>query len=138
MAQSTLHFGIGMICATAFTIKPVLQAWLAAKGGRQSSAAVEGRSTPTMSTVIARWCLWSYAAGLFAVLPAIARRFTGIEPTRPLWNVFLAYPLIDRLPLPSIILGELVMGTILASQYAILLLAIHRASRHTITDIQEP
>ncbi|MFU8780704.1 MAG: hypothetical protein ACNA71_06730 [Kiritimatiellia bacterium] len=128
MAQSTFHFGFGMLCATAFSIKPILQTWLTLLGGRQGTAAAEGQSVPSMSTVIAHWCLWSYAAGIVAVIPAIARRLLGTELTHPIWNLFLFYPLIDRLPIPSIILGELLMGTILAAQYATILLAIHQAS----------
>ena len=142
MAQSTFHFGFGMLCATVFTIKPVLQAWRATRGGRQrsfattgfrqeatkwqpSAAAVSPLALP-LSTAMARWCLWSYAIGALAVFPALARRITGVEPTHPIWNLFVAYPLIDRLPLPSIILGELLMGSILGAQYARMLLAIYR------------
>jgi len=134
MAQSTFHFGFGMLCATVFTLKPVLRAWLeTSSGGRQSPAAVAEPPTPVISPAIARWCLWSYAIGALAVVPAIARRLIGIDPTRPFWNIFLFYPQIDRLPLPSIILGELLMGTILAAQYATILLAIylHRPHRQS-------
>lgn len=131
MAQSTFHFGFGMVCATLCTIKPVLQALHAAHRVRQSSAAVGETYVPTASNVIARWCLWSYAAGIVAVVPAIARRLIGSDPTHPLWNLFLFYPIIDRLPIPSIILGELVMGSILATQYAVILLAIHQSNQPT-------
>jgi hypothetical protein len=115
MAQSTLHFGFGMLCATAFSIKPVLSAWL---------------QKNSMAGVIAKWCLTSYGLGLFAVFPAIFRRFTAMEPTHPLWNLFLGYPLISKLPLPSILLGELVIGSMFAIQYAIILMAIYRCSQN--------
>ena len=131
MAQSTFHFGFGMFCATLCTIKPVLQALLAAHRVRQSSDAVGETPIPTVSNTIARWCLWSYAAGIVAVVPAIARRLIGSDPTLPLWNLFFLYPIIDRLPIPSIILGELVMGIILAAQYCIIILAIHQSNQPT-------
>ncbi len=129
MAQSTFHFGFGMLCATVCTIKPVIQAWCAARipEGRQSpAAAVAAPNVPTLSSAIARWCLWSYAIGTLAVFPAVVRRMTGMEPTHPAWNLFVGYPLIDRLPLPSIILGEILMGSILGAQYGLILLAIYR------------
>lgn len=114
MAQSTLHFGIGMLCATALTLRPVWRAW---------------RNKLPLATPIARWCLWSYGIGAVAVIPAMARRLTDVDPTHPLWNLCIAYPLLDKLPLPSIALGELLMATILAVQYGSILLAIYRISR---------
>ena len=125
MAQSTFHFGFGMLCATAFTIKPVLQAWFATKGGRIAQQA----SCHTLSDAIARWCLWSYAIGALAVVPAVFRRLTGIEPTHPAWNIFVAYPLIDLLPLPSLLVGELFMAASLAAQYGTMLAAIYQISQ---------
>jgi len=140
MAQSTFHFGFGMLCATVCTIKPVIQAWCSKRitggrqspniipGGRQSPAAAATAATnvPTLSSAIARWCLWSYAIGTLAVIPAIVRRMTGIEPTHPIWNLFVGYPLIDRLPLPSIIVGEVLMGSILGTQYCLIILAVYQ------------
>ena len=153
MAQSTFHFGFGMLCATVCTIKPVIQAWCSKRitggrqspniipGGRQRSLATTGfrqeatkwqspaaaaTNVPTLSSAIARWCLWSYAIGTLAVIPAIVRRMTGIEPTHPIWNLFVGYPIIDRLPLPSIIVGEVLMGSILGAQYCLILLAIYQ------------
>ena len=100
-----------MLCATLCTIKPVLLAWIHHR---------------PLARLVARWCLWSYAIGTLAVLPAIARRTTGIEPTHFIWNLFVAYPLIDRLPLPSILIGEILTGTIWGAQYSLILYALHR------------
>ncbi len=38
----------------------------------------------------------------------------------------MLYSFVDRLPVPSIIVGELLMGSILGAQYGSILLAIHQ------------
>ncbi len=111
MAQSTLHFSLGMIVASAFHLRPLLRAWCQHK---------------PLAGLIGCWILWSYMLGLYAVFPAIVRRITDADLSRPIWNVFLFYPLIDRLPLPSIILGDLLTGGVIALQYGLMLLAIYQ------------
>ncbi len=126
MAQSTFHFGFGMLCATACTIKPILIAWRSTDKHKKNTPHMAAPNvTPVLSSAIARWCLLSYAMGTWAVIPAVARRLTGVEPTHFLWNLFFLYTLIDRLPLPSIIIGELLVGIILGAQYGSILLAIY-------------
>lgn len=117
MAQSTLHFSIGMLLASALTLKPVILAL---------------KQRIPASPSIARWCCASYALGLYATLPAIIRRLTQNPELgqSAWWNLFIAYPLIGKLPLPSLALGELLMGILLAAQYATILLAIHRLNKN--------
>ncbi len=114
MAQSTLHFSFGMILGTLTALPPVWRAWQ------------QGRP---VARLVARWCLLSYALGLYAALPAIIRRLAD-DPqlgSGPLWNLFLLYPLLDHLQLPSIAGGELAVAALFGLQYAVILLAIRRA-----------
>ncbi len=80
------------------------------------------------------WCLLSAALGTYAAVPAICRRLSGNPEIGEgaWWNLFLFYPLFDRLPLPRMILGELITGTLFCLQYAAILLAIHRARQGLI------
>ena len=116
MAQSTLHFSLGMAVGTLAALPPLWRAW---RRGRP------------VTRPVARWCLLAYALGLFAVLPAIIRRLTG-DPQLGSgigWNVFLFYPLLARLDLPSIVGGELALAGLFCMQYGVILLAIRRARR---------
>lgn len=120
MAQSTLHLSFGMLLGTLFSLPPFWRAWQ--------------RGLPVARTVL-RWILLSYALGIYAVLPAIVRRFSSNPDIGSSigWNVFLFFPLVDRLPLPSILVGELAVGSIFALQYAVMLLAIRR-TQHRFAD----
>jgi hypothetical protein len=65
--------------------------------------------------------------GIYATLPGIMRRISGSDIWTGWWsNIFIGYHLIEKIPLPSIALGELCSGCIFATQYAIILLAIYR------------
>jgi hypothetical protein len=124
MAQSTLHLSFGMLIGTLLSIRPLWRAW------------VQDRP---VARPIARWCLITLAMGIIAVIPALVRRL-GDNPDIGRgagWNLFLFYPLLDRLPLPSILAGELAAAGLFALQYAVILLAIRRAYRHTIRGTSE-
>lgn len=113
MAQSTLHFSFGMILGTLGALPPLWRAW---------------RQGRPVARLVGRWCLLSYALGLYAVLPAIIQRLAD-DPalgSGPWWNLCLLYPLFDRLALPSIVGGELAIATLFGLQYAVILLAIRR------------
>ncbi|HAS81369.1 MAG TPA: hypothetical protein DCS43_01505 [Verrucomicrobia bacterium] len=115
MAQSTLHLSAGMLLGTLLAVPRVWRAWQAGKA---------------VSPAIARWCLLSYGLGLYALLPSIIRRLAAAPGLAdgPAWNLFLFYPLIQRLDLPSIALGELTTASLFALQYATILIAIHRTN----------
>jgi len=117
MAQSTLHVSFGMILGTLAALPPVWRAW---RRGRP------------LARLVARWCLLNCALGLYAVFPAIVRRVTGNPEigTAPGWNLFLLYPLLDHLNLPSIVGGEMAIAALFLLQYTVILLAIQRARRN--------
>ncbi len=114
MAQSTLHFAFGMAIGSAWALPQLWQRW-------KRRAALTG--------VIGRWLLLSYGLGLYATLPSILRRASnGAEWATDTWaNIFLFYPLIERLNTPSIALGEFCIAACFAAQYGLILLAIRRA-----------
>ena len=116
MAQSTLHFAFGMAAGSAWALPALWRKWI--------------QKSP-VSGAIARWLLLAYGMGLYATLPSILRRISGdAEWATAGWTqIFLLYPLIERLNTPSIALGELAIVACFAAQYAIIILAIHRAKR---------
>ncbi len=111
---STLHFALGMALGMLIVLRPIYRAWIQAK---------------PLSTLIARGMLLSYGLGIYSTIPAITRRLTGNTQTGSAtgWNLFLFYPLFDRLPIPSIFVGEMAMALLFMLQYAIILLALRRA-----------
>ena len=124
MAQSTLHLSFGMLIGTLLSIRPLWLAWM--------------QDRP-VARPIARWCLLTLALGFFAVIPAMVRRLFHLPGigTGAGWNLFLFYPLLDRLELPSILAGELATAALFSLQYAVILLAIRRAYRNSIRDTSE-
>ncbi len=116
MAQSTLHFAIGMTVGTVAAVPAVATAW------RQHKA---------LAGPFLRWLLLSYALGAYATIPNLLRR-TGYLPS--LWesnwmNLFLLHHLIDHFATIHIVLGELAVGLVVGLQYGLLLLAIRRSSQ---------
>lgn len=102
-----------MVLGTLVALPPVWRAW---------------RQGRPVAHRIARWCLLSYALGLYAVLPAIIRRLAD-DPqigSGPWWNLFLFYPLFDHLQLPSIAGGELAIAALFGLQYSVIVLAIRQ------------
>jgi hypothetical protein len=115
MAQASIHFATGMLAGTIWQLPRLRQHWQ--------------QRTPLAKT-IAHWIFASYALGAYATLPSILWHTAGIDIRSAWWaNIFLLYPLIEKLPLPSIALGELCCGTIFACQYSLMLLAIYRLNR---------
>jgi hypothetical protein len=116
MAQSTLHFALGMAAGSAWALPRVWRCW---------------RQTRPMAAAIGRWLLLAYGLGLYASIPSVLRRITDGAPwaTSGWTHVFLLYPLIEAFDLPSLALGELCIAGCFAAQYALILFAIHRAHR---------
>ncbi len=116
MAHSTLHFAAGMAVASVFTLPPLLAAWW--------------RRRP-LARPFARWCLTSYAVGIFAVVPGILRRL-GVPDAicdHPRMNIFLLYPWINDVKPGAVTSGPLIMGAMLGGQYLLLLAALMLARR---------
>ena len=120
MAQSTLHFAFGMAIGSAWVLPALWKRW---------------KQALPMATTIGRWLILAYGLGLYASLPSLLRRITGgAEWSTAGWtNLFLFYPLIEKLDLPSIALGELCIALCFAAQYGLILLAIRRANGSGLT-----
>ncbi len=117
MASSTLHFSVGMLLGSLFTIPAVVHAW---------------HQKGPVAYPLVKWCLLSILFGIYAVIPAIVRRIGDSPETgsHAVWNLFIFYPVIERLHLPGILAGELICIAIFSLQYATILLAILRARKH--------
>ena len=70
----------------------------------------------------------AYGLGVYAVVPNLLRRAGVPHDVCEGWymNVFLLSSLLNRLVQGGTIYGPFVMGTLIAAQYAVLLLAIRR------------
>ena len=114
MAQSTLHFAFGMAVGSVWVLPGLWKRW---------------KQALPMAGTIGRWLLLSYGLGLYASLPSVLRRITsGADWATAGWtNLFLFYPLIEKLDLPSVALGELCIAACFAAQYGLILLAIRRS-----------
>ncbi len=119
MAQSTLHFALGMAIGSAWALPALRRKW---------------KSALPVSRALGRWLLLAYGLGLYASLPSLLRRLSGGADwaTGGWTNMFLLYPLIEKLRLPSVALGELCIAACFAVQYGLILLAIQRARRRPL------
>jgi hypothetical protein len=114
MAQSTLHFAVGMSAAACLAVPPLVRAW---------------RAGSPVAVPLRRWILLSGGLGAYAVIPSLLRRL-GLPPA--LWdswwaNLFCLYPLIERIRGGGILLGEAAVALLAGAQYLALLAAIRRA-----------
>lgn len=115
MAQAAIHVSVGMLAGSAWMVPHLRRKWQQGK---------------PLATAVRAWIAASYALGAYAVLPAILWHTLGIDIRSSWWaNIFLFYPLIEKLHLPSIVMGELCCGTIFAAQYGLLLWAIYRLQK---------
>lgn len=118
MAQSTLHFALGMAVGAALYAPALRRAWI--RGERLARPA-------------GRWLVAAYGLGLYASLPAVFRRLGAYEMWTESWwvNVFILYPAIQRLNVPSILLGETLIAALFAIQYLVIVQAIRRVGKAT-------
>ncbi len=113
MAQSTVHVAVGVAAGTLLALPAVWRAW---------------RQRGRLARPIGRGLILAYGLGLFAVLPAILQRLgAGGAWTGAWWaTIFIGFPLLRRLGLPSIVLGELLLALLFGLHYGVILLAIRR------------
>ena len=111
MAQSTVHFAVGMLAGTCVAMPPLIRAW---------------RRKEPVSAHFRRWLLWSHGLGIYAVLPSVWRKMGWPELfwKTPWGNVFLFYPLIEHLRQGGILVGEAAIALIAGMQYLAMLAAI--------------
>jgi len=122
MAHSTLHFSVGMVAGSVFTLPPLLRSW---NGGAR------------LSPLFSRWFAAAYALGIYAVIPGILRRLGVPDAVCDGWwmNVFLLYPWINQVKPGAITMGPMVLGACLGSQYVLLVAALAwRMRRQTQPD----
>lgn len=117
MAHSILHFSTGLALATAAYIPSLTRMF--------------SRNLPHKSTITGNFLASSYAAGIFAIIPALLHRI-GL----PAWfcdgwwmNIFILHPLIDKLKNGGLLLGELLFAGCLVFQYAVLMYALYSIKR---------
>ncbi len=119
MMHSTLHFSLGMVVGTALTCRPLLDAW-------QRKAPVAAH--------LRRWLVIAYGLGVYAIVPNLLRRAGVPHEVCEAWfmNIFLLSPLLNRLVQGGTIYGPFVMGSLMLSQYATLLLAVRSSHRNAL------
>ncbi|MFC1452492.1 hypothetical protein ACFLSJ_04010 [Verrucomicrobiota bacterium] len=116
MAHSTLHFSVGMIAGSAVAFHVLARAWRAGRG---------------LARAFAAWLLVSYALGVFAVVPGLLRRLGVPDSICDGWwmNVFLFYPLINRVKPGAMTSGPIALAACFGAQYVILLAALRKLMR---------
>lgn len=114
MAHANLHMAAGMTLGTALTVLPVARAWLA---------------RAPLARPVGRMLVAAYALGIFALVPNLITAAGGPALVHHAWwsNLFVGHALIDRRKDGGLLIGELVMVALLVFQYALLVLALHRA-----------
>jgi hypothetical protein len=113
MAYSTIHFSLGMIVASALRLPPLARAW---KEGQR------------LSRLFLLWFAWSYALGVFALIPNLLHRMGCPADLCAGWwtNVFLFFHLLNQPHYQGRKVGEFLILCLVAMQYGLLLAAIAR------------
>jgi len=116
MAHSAVHFSTGIILGTAIHIPRLISRW---------------RKGEPLSRSFQNWLIVSYGIAAWAVLPGLLRRISVPDYLCDGWwmNVFLFYPLLNRLKSGGTIPGQIALILCFLLQYGLLLAAIRRASR---------
>jgi len=116
MAQSTLHFAVGMAVGTAAAAPSLVRR-------------IRGRRRTARCFL--RWFALSYGLGFVAVIPSLLRHAGVARELCMRWwmNVFFLFPLIDRLQPGGMVLGEAAVLMLFGLQYVAMLLLIGRLER---------
>lgn len=115
MIHVTVHFALGMAVGMVLSAPRLARAW---RGGCP------------VARHAARMLAWAYGIGLFAVVPNVLLNL-GLPPAvcSGWWmNLFMLHPLIDQLGHGAAVTGQAACGLLFAAQYALLVLAVHRAA----------
>ncbi len=114
MAHANLHLAVGMAVGTAAAAWPVARAWW---------------SDRPLARPLARLWIVTIAVGIWAVLPNLisaAGVTSGLHHVG--WgDVFVGHRTIDGRIHGGLLIGELALVAQLATHYALLMLALHRA-----------
>ncbi len=115
MAHSTLHFSLGWILGSLVFFVSSLRIWL------------NGRASDWFK----KWFIWSFAFGVFAVVPGIFLSLRLPNGFCAGWwmNVFVLHPLLDELKPGGITMGPLLLGACLGGQYMLIVVALWYAKR---------
>jgi hypothetical protein len=119
MAHSTIHLTVGLAVGTAVFLPAAVKALR--DGGKTAPA-------------FARWIVTSWALALFAIVPSLLR-YLGVPPSVcSMWwmNLFLLYPMLERMKHTGMVVGEISIALGLTLQYVLLLVALRQALRHGI------
>jgi hypothetical protein len=116
MAHSIFHFGIGTLLGALCGL-PYMLARLRS----------EGRSAPAALS----WLGLSFAAGIFAIVPAILMNLGLPESIGRGWwmNIFLLHPLIDNFKEGGLLWGQLLVLLTFILQYTCLLILLRKAGK---------
>lgn len=117
MAHSGLHFAVGMAAGMAVAAGPMVRAW---------------RARAAVAPAARRWLVCSWAVGLWAIIPGLAR-YAGVpDPICDgVWmNAFVLYPALNALlPWKGVPVAAVALLGCFLLQYGVLLAAVRRASR---------
>lgn len=115
MSAATMHLALGLLLGTLWTTPRVWACW---------------RAGQPLAGVLGRALLVTYGLACFAVFPSLLRRLGVPAAVCEGWwmNVFLGYPLLNRLRAGGLKLGALLIFALFALHYGVLLLAIRRAA----------
>ncbi len=117
MAHTAVHFTVGAAVAAAWALPSLIHAW---RRGEPLAASFRG------------WWALTWILGVLAVMPPLLRR-AGLPESwcESVWmNFFLLHPLIARLPIRGGLAGPLMLLGVFGVQYALLLAALIRSTRH--------
>ncbi len=91
------------------------------------------KNNARLAKTIGQWIVLSMALGIYASIPAILRHLYPLDVWATSWsaNIFLLYSAIEKIPLPSIAMGEVCTAAIFALLYAVILLAIYKANHQS-------
>jgi len=113
MADSTLHFALGLAIGTSILLPGLVK------------TITSGRIT---APSVRRLLSTSYALGAFAIIPNILRHWGLPEFFCSGWwmNLFLFHPMLDKLKPGGALLGEILIVALFLLHYSLIIAAIYR------------
>ena len=117
MADSILHFAVGMTLGTALALWPVARVW---------------KSGVRLAEPFAWLLLLSYSLGLWAVVPNLLGRLGCPQGFCSGWwmNIFVLHPIIDAAHPGGMLAGALLTLACFGLQYCLLVAAVAYRVRH--------